>query len=412
MVLSIKKQHSIKTIQMFNKSIIKGIVSIFLLGITFNLIAQEDIDFTEYRMAMKYKRLGEYEEAIQYFDAFIFAYPEFPKAYYFRGYTHYYLEDYKAALKDFLQQCESDVRNPEAFYSAAKVYNKIGKYEEAIEYYSAAIALDPFHAYALNDRGMSYCKLNNFDGAIQDFHKAVLADSTLAIAYNNLGTARYFNQDVEIPSKRDLLDAHKWFSKAIHFDNTSFLGYVNRAIMNYFLEDYTAAAADLMKATSLDPTEPTCYFYFGMVYTKQKEFGKALNSYQRALDLNPNLKFAYEEMGNLERIKKSYYNALDYYEKAKAVDPDEEVYIGLIDYRMAAIYALQKREDAMYRALKMAKANKVFNDKKVFQDFLREKAFKKFRAKKGFQKFAKSIRKGKKYNKFVGSELNWFRMTL
>ncbi len=384
---------------------------IFLLFVSLNLFAQ-DIDYADFREAMKYKRLGEYEDAIQYFNDFIIDYPSYAKAYYFRGYTHFYLKDYKAALKDFLEQCELDDRNPEAFYSAAKVYNKMGRYEKAVEYYTEAIQLDPFHAYALNDRGMSYCKIQNFDNAIQDFQKAVIADSTLAIAYNNLGTARYFNQDVDVPSERDLKDARDWFAKAIHFDNTLFLGYVNRAIMNYFLKDYDAARNDLMMATSLEPSEPTCYFYFGLVYTKQKEYSRAITSFEQALKLNPNLKFAYEEMGNLERIKGNYYNALDYYEKAKAIDLDSKMYVGLMYYRMSAIYALQKREDAMFRALKSAKSNKVFTDKKVFQDFASEKAFRKFRAKEKFRKFAKSIQKGKKFNKFVGSELNWFRMSL
>ena len=234
------------------------------------------------------------------------------------------------------------------------------------------------------------------------------------MAYNNIGAARYFNQDIEVPSSYDMREAKKWFSKAIEADNTLFVSYFNRAAMNYFLKDFPASLADLQKASALNPSEPLSYFYKGMVYRKQKKYGAAIVAFEQAIEMNENLKFAYEEIGNTYKEQEKYDSALEFYEKAQDLDRElgGEIYSGLMYYRKAVIYALQEDEVSMYAALKNAKNSRVFRDKKVYQDFLREKAFRKFRLAKDFKKFAKSIQRTKKYNKFTNSELSWFRMSM
>jgi tetratricopeptide (TPR) repeat protein len=385
----------------------------FLL-FSFNiLIAQpEVVDYTDYKSGLLAKRQGEYEKAIQDFTTFLTDYPDYPRAYYYRGRTYGKLENYKAALADFEKLIELDSKDAEAYYAAGRMSYALGNLENAVDFYSKTIALEPFHAYAYNDRGMTNCYLENFGQAVSDFKRAVTIDSTFAMAYNNIGAAQYFNQDIELPSTYDMREARKWFTKAVNADNTLFIGYFNRAAMNYFLGDLKAAQFDIQKATALSPSEPMVHFYKGMVLRKQKNYGAAKSAYEQALELNPNLKFALEEIGNTYVDNEDYENALTYYERAKQLENNpKSMYSGFMDYRMSVAYAKQENEAAMLAALKTAKKADLFKDKKVYQEFLQEKAFKKFRNQKDFKKFAKSIQKIKKYNKFIGSELNWFRMS-
>ena len=392
---------------------------ITILTLAFQTTAQSfqdaNIDYAKFRSAMKLKRDQAYDQAIADFSTFIDDYPlQYSRAYYYRGYSFFYTGEYDKALDDFLMLCKLEKKDPVAFYAVGKTYATIGKYKAAIEYFTKAINKDAFYTHAYNERGMAYCNMNMFNPAIKDFLSVVRIDSSFAMGYNNIGAARYFNQDVAVPTKSDMRQAIKWFTKAIEKNDKLFDPYYNRAAMYYFSGEYDLAAKDLTKATAINPNSALCHFYFGMVYNKKQQYGRATAEYQWALQLNPALKFAYEEIGNMHKEQGDFQTAIEYYEQAKTVGTTkkENQYIGLMNYRIAVAHALLKNEENMYDALKIARSNKVFKDKKVYQEFLRDKAFKKFRAKKDFRKFAKSIRGGKKHNKFLSAELSWFRMTL
>ncbi len=381
----------------------------------FDAFAQpEPVDYEDYRNGLIAKRQGEYEQAIKYFSDFLEEHPEHPRAYYYRGSAYSNIGEYKKALADFEKLCALDPKDEEAFYAAGRAAYASNNLVKAEQYYTKTLILAPSHTYALNDRGMTYCYLKDFGKAVNDFKKAVMLDSTFAMAYNNIGAARYFNQDVEVPSRYDVEDAKKWFTKAIEADNTLFIAYFNRAAMNYFLEEYEQSLFDLQKAASLNPSEALVHFYKGMVYRKQKNYGAAISAFEQSIEMDATLKYAFEEIGNTYKDQKQYDSALEYYEKANHLDKQSggEIYGGLMSYRKAVIYALQENENKMYEALATAEKAKVFKDQKIYQDFLSERAFQKFRLEKDFQKFAKAIQSIKKYNKFVNSELNWFRMSM
>ena len=228
---------------------------------------------------------------------------------------------------------------------------------------------------------------------------------------NNTGTARYFNQDIAKPNRKDLEIAHQWFSKAIEQDRTLGLAYRNRAAMNIFLRRYEDALIDLNHAAQIAPKDGMIYFYYGVVFADQNEIEKAISNFTAALKYNPQLSFAFEEMGNLFKHKEEANKAIQHYSLAKSARPNTApLYIGLMDYRIALVYAEMGQRNQMYRTLKKACKQKVFNDMRVYQDFLKANEFKKFRKEKAFHRFTRSIRKGKKDNKFLRPELAWFRM--
>ncbi|MGB0861593.1 MAG: tetratricopeptide repeat protein [Saprospiraceae bacterium] len=387
---------------------ISTIITILLL--TGTLTAQEGIaDKKQFNAAVLYHTQGKYDEAIEGFSRLIAGYPEFVKAYFFRGYAYLKKKDYKNALADFKIASELDKKNDKVFFYIGKIYYDQGQYQDAIGYFSKAISLNPRHTSALNDRGMAYYQLGQYDAAVKSFQSAIAVDPNFAMAYNNIGSAIFFNQNVANPTKKDLRNAKTAFTKAIMLDPTLFVAYYNRASMFYYLKNYDAALADIDNALAIQENNAMCHFYSGVIKGKQQNYAGGIASLEVAIELAPKLSYAYEEIGNIRKEEKQYLQAIQMYEKAYTLTQNS-TYEGLMHYRKAIIYALQEDEASMYAELKQAHKKKLFRDKKVYQAFTREKAFKSYRTKKKFKKIQKKARKGKKTNKFENSELSWFRL--
>jgi len=387
-------------------------ISILVFLIAPHFLLAQDINFREYNIGLTQKDQADYKAAVHSFSNFIEDYPkEYPKAYFQRGYVYFYLKNYTSAIVDFEYFHELTSQNAESTYTLGRIYFQLQHYEKAISYFTKTLAIDPFHARSHNDRGLLLFQLRKFDQALADFHKATELDTSFAMAYNNLGAARYFKQDIAKPTKKDIQFAENWFSKAIEQDPTLSIAYRNRGAMRIFLKAYDEAIKDLVKAGQLNPKDAMIQFYIGVAYTDQGAFSSAISFFNKAIVLDPKLPFAYEELGNLYKTKKAYDQSINYYRQAQKVRKNiGQLYVGLIDYRIALTYAEQENEVMMYAALKDAKRNKAFKDMQVYQDFTKAKEFKVYRLKKKFKKFRKSIRKGSKDNKFLNPDLGWFRM--
>lgn len=382
-----------------------------LLFLFCNLQAQE-VDYHWFNEGVEQKNRGEYDRAIQSFSHFLSNYPvEYPEAYYHRGYLYFLQKQYQSAIPDFEQLYALDEKSVHAVFGLGQAHFLSFRFQKAIDYFTEAIRIQPNYAAAYNERGMVLCRMRRFDLALEDFYRATSLDTTFAMAYNNTGVARYFNQDIAKPTQKDLHLAHQWFSKAIVQDPTLGLAYRNRAAMNIFLKNYAAALQDLKKAEKLSPEDAMVFFYLGVVHADQQNAGPAIAAFEKATTINPQLPFAYEEMGNLYKAQTQFALAIQQYRLAQKVRKSSSpLYRGLMDYRKALVFAEQESSDQMYAALKAAKKAKVFSDRRVYRDFLAAKEFKTFRREKPFRRFTKSIRKGKKDNKFLHPDLGWFRM--
>lgn len=383
----------------------------FCCSCSLTLFAQE-IDLHWFNQGVEQNNRGEDDRALLSFNRFLTTYPQvYPQAYFHRGYLYFHQKNYTAAIADFKTLHQLEQKNKEATYALGRSFVRTFHFQKAIDYFSETIQLSPNFAAAYNDRGMAFCQLRVFDQALEDFYRATSLDTNFAMAYNNTGVARYFSQDIAKPSQKDLITARDWFSQAIEQDPTLALAYRNRAAMNIFLKNQRAAVNDLKKAKKLAPDDAMVFFYFGVVYSDLAETDKAIQAFEKTLELQPQLSFAYEELGNLYKTQKQFAKAIEQYQRAKTARPsNNKLYIGLMDYRIALTQALQEKPIQMYAALKSARKAKTFSDMRVYRDFLKAKEFKNFRSDKRFRRFTKSIRKGKKDNKFLHPDLGWFRM--
>lgn len=382
-----------------------------LLFLPFALLSQVTNDALV-EDGLKYNQEGKYEKAIDAFTLYIKS-ENNPKVvtYRHRGYSYLYMNKYSLAIMDFQKAEELAPGKTDALFALGKIAYKTGDFPKALAYFNQEISYHPNNSRALNDRGIVKCQVRDYDAAFDDFLEATEIDSTFAMAYNNAGTALYYNQDVDNPIMADISTAKNYFSKAIEMDPTLSVAYRNRGTMKLFLDMYDEALIDLNIAGKLEPKEAIIPFCKGIALEKKGKPMAAVKELEKAIAINDNFLYAYEEIGDIYKEKEQFGKALSYYKKAiSRTNTNQGTYKGLIYYKMAIVHASEGETSKMYQKLWIAKKFDAFKDKKVYQNFLQAKELRKYRNEKKLRKFTKSITKLKKENKFLHSELRWFRM--
>lgn len=382
----------------------------FLLLILFQTtISAQQVDMLQYNECLALKNRGDYTDAILCFTDFL-ENNNYPKAYLHRGYSNLYSKNEKNAIADFNQLISLDAKEAEAPFALGRIYFQKGATDLAFQSFTQAIQVDPYYAAAYNDRGLVQCYTANFDQAQEDFQKAISLDPSFAMAYNNAGAARYYNQDIAKPHKKDIRQAKELFTKAIEQEPTLALAFRNRGAMSIFLKEYELSKSDLEKSHQLNPNDALTLFYLGVVHADEGNGKIATNYFNKSITEDSKLPFNYEELGNMQKRLKRYDAAMDNYRKAAQLNAGA-LYTGLIDYRIALLCAETDAKDRMYQHLKKAKKAQVFNDQQVYRDFLKATELDRYRTEKKFKRFQKKLSKLKKTNKFLNPQLGWFRMS-
>ncbi len=108
----------------------------------------------------------------------------------------------------------------------------------------------------------------NYDQASYYYGEAIRLEPCYADAWNNLGTV-YFEQ-----RRFDL--ALENYTKAIECKPTFVNALINRANAAYETKAYFQSLDDLTKVIAVKPDTALAHFTKGLVYTKMREFDKAL----------------------------------------------------------------------------------------------------------------------------------------
>ena len=77
------------------------------------------------------------------------------------------------------------------------------------------------------------------------------------------------------------------------------------------------------------------YMLLGNNYSKNKEYNKAIESYEKAIKINPEYSSAFNNLGNVYSDNKEYNKAIESYEKAIKINPeDSNAYINLFELEL------------------------------------------------------------------------------
>ncbi|MEM6362345.1 MAG: tetratricopeptide repeat protein [Bacteroidota bacterium] len=112
------------------------------------------------------------------------------------GYKNYELGDYKEAIEYFDEAAKLDSKNPEIFYLMGVCKSQSGRNTEAIIDYNIALKLDPDYAEVHYEKGYALFLLDQLDASIKSFDMAIALKENYSEAWFNRGSIKCIKGDV------------------------------------------------------------------------------------------------------------------------------------------------------------------------------------------------------------------------
>lgn len=216
--------------------------------------------------ALQLNIAGKYREALQKISIAIDTNPAVADFHVLRGALHRRLNDFNAAIDDFLlalDKCDHDEDSPVYGNSQRQLlltYNDFavecfvkGYYEEALILLNKAIKGEKSERGLYINRGDCFFKQGELTFAMQDYMQALELDISdtavkvrISVLHNEFGVNAY--QD------KDYIEAEQRFTLALQYNPHVGQYYMSRSRTRYMLENVTAARQDLVLGLLLDPT--------------------------------------------------------------------------------------------------------------------------------------------------------------
>ena len=179
----------------------------------------------------------------------------------------------------------------------AESYNALGlkyfnkqNYEQAEKYFLKAAEMSPEMKNAQNNLGNVYASQYRFALAEPHYRKALEIDPLYVNAYHNLGSLFMNRGMLNNYEEKDLLEAKKWFEKALsmnekRYDSYQSLGRIYLKLGPNNPEYILLAEKNLLRSIELNSRDGLSYGELGYVYYNRKEYVKAKENWIRAKSL-------------------------------------------------------------------------------------------------------------------------------
>jgi len=304
----------------------------------------------EMNSAKLYKKQGEIDKSIEWFEKAIAKKPDNPESHFLLG----ELYGQKNRMADMVRE-----------FDASLSYSK--KYEKEIQMLRQKYFADNFNG------GVKAANAQDYPAALQAFTNARNIDPKQIDTYKNLAFV-YLRLDsipAALAAYRELL--------AIKPDDHE--TYVTIASIHTQRKDYSKAAEALEKAVTVAPdsARPRIIGDLGIMYDEMGKRDEAMKTYQDALKMNPGNKDLLFNLGRLYLLRDDYPNAIKQLMEVLKTNPDDFY----VNYSVGHSYLMiGERLDKKARNLEdeaMASKNKKKPDT-VRIDSLRQAASEQFKA--------------------------------
>ncbi len=277
----------------------------------------------------------DYRNAINKYAEAIAIVPQFPAAHFWKGYAHYYLNEYDQSLNDLNLALSQGFEKPLEVYRLRWFLNYQAKnYDAALNDALEGAKLDPTNATYNLAIGDVYRIKESYGDAVTFYKKAAAQDPKnadvyyfLAFSYANLGQTEQQGLSAIEALKR----------------NTKYVG--------------------------------ECYFYVADALNQSKKFDEAVDFYEKTINVKPDIYASYNALSDIYRSRNEFDQAIAIARKGLQVFPkDANLYTSLAWY-----YSLADRpQDAIIAAKSaiilapdqyMAYTNlcRAYNDAKEYQ---------------------------------------------
>ncbi len=142
-----------------------------------------------HEIAVVYRNLGKYQEALRHFQRALALRPRFPEAWNNLGTLYLILKDWNRAVSAFRKAADDTLYETPyiAYNNLGLAYFRMGDYRQAISHYRQALRLLPSYSRCYRNLGLAYEALHRWERAVKAYEKAVFYAPGYAAAYVNLG---------------------------------------------------------------------------------------------------------------------------------------------------------------------------------------------------------------------------------
>jgi tetratricopeptide (TPR) repeat protein len=274
-----------------------------VFSLTVEVSAQKKKDLEK---AQKIARQGaqlfnkkDYRGAIAKYTEAILVVPNFSEAFYWRGYAHYYLNEYDKAISDFNQAESQGYSKPQEIYRLRWSLNYQAK---------------------------------NYDAALSDVQKALRTDP------NNVQLNMAVGDIYRM--KENCRDAVPYYQRVSQLDT-------NNSDVNYFLAQCHASLGEIneQQTTALEALRRKTkyvgesYYLLADAFYRQKKFTEAMDFYEKSLDLRIENYSTFNALADIYRSRNEFEKAVAITRRGLDVFPkDANLYTSL-----AWFYSLSDR---------------------------------------------------------------------
>jgi Tfp pilus assembly protein PilF len=215
--------------------------------------------------------------------------------------------DFPAAKTLLADVHESDPQMYVVPFMLGEVDNRQQKWQEASVEFKHCLELNPNFDQAMTGLARALANLGDTAGAKQWVEKALQYNAQNFRAWYELG---------HIEAKADPAAAVRAYERAVTIQPNFPMARRDLGMMYIRQKDYGKAAVELSKAAGLGLEEAQVFNYLGIAYSQTSRQEKAIESYRKALKLDPtlaeahlNLGFAYEKLNRKQAAKQEYDEA-------------------------------------------------------------------------------------------------------
>ncbi len=172
-----------------------------------------------------------------------------------------------------------------------------------------------------------YKRANTF--YFEDNFKEAITDIGYAIELDSINPLYYFKKSQYLMAfdSVDSKEAEKTLKKSISLKKDYFEAYIDLAKIQLAKQNYNDAEQSYIEANKIDPSNPTPYFYLGILAKEMKDTQKAISLFEKTLVYESNHYDAIMQLGNYYAEKQNP-KAMMFFDRAIKINElsDEALY--------------------------------------------------------------------------------------
>jgi len=258
-------------------------------------------------------RTGNYTKIIEQAELIRIVKPQLTEKTYWTGFAYLYLNNPQKALLEF-DLVESEYQNFGGFfYHKGLALIDSGDFDKAIEYLTRSIDLEQ-NWQNLDQRGVANLRSGKLIKAENDLRKSI------ELKEDSSNTC---NLGVLLDKMGKHKEALEFYNRSIEIKSENPNAFYNRALANYYLENYQDSIADNSKTIELDSERHWAYYNRALSNQKLNELESAIKDYDYAQKLGNEDKHLFMNRGFCKCESGDISNGLIDLKQADKMDCEE-----------------------------------------------------------------------------------------